>query len=222
MSDKLIESARNINQSLQQLYDDLQNGESESAVLMGEHLLIEAYTLWNKSLTKVDTAPDMAFTLSVVASAYCDSLVAVGNSHDAYGIALGAISNIVNISATASDTPQFNHAMLQLYIALWGNLHKILSMATPSQSPEATTHIETITRYIGSMLYHYYYAVGRKSPDNPLLSPAYQTLRLISTLVKIEVETISVGKHQISPMNPMPIVGDLVARSHALSLINLA
>lgn len=221
MDNKFIEAARNINQSLQQLYHDLENNEPESAALMGEHLLVEAYTLWNKNYDNASTAPDAAFTLSVTASAYCDALVAVRNPQEAYGIALGAISNIVSIESEASDSSQFNHAMLQLYIILWQSLHQILSTATSEQTPEASAHVETITRYIGSMLYHYYYAVGKKSPDNPLLSPAYQALRLISTLVKIETETITVVKLQISPTTSLPLIRDLVARSNALSLINL-
>lgn len=221
MNDNFIDTARNINQSLQQLYLDLENEEQESAVLMGEHLLVEAYTLWNKNHTNTSTAPDAAFTLSVTAAAYCDALIAVKNPQDAYGIALGAISNIASIESEASETSQFSHAMLQLYIALWQSLHQILSTATSEQNTDASAHIESITRYIGSMLYHYYYAVGKKSPDNPLLHPAYQVLRLISTLVKIETETISVGKLQVSPGSTLPLIRDLVARSNALSLINL-
>lgn len=221
MDENIIESARSINQSVQQLYTDIQNGENESAVLMGEHLLIEAYTLWNKSQKIPSATPDAAFTLAMAASAYCDALASVGNFRDAYGISLGAITNIVNIESTASSTPQFSHSMLQLYLTVWQNLHRILSSATPTQEPEAVDHVETITRYIGSMLYHYYYAVGHQSPDNPLLMPAYEAIRDISSLIKIETETISVSNTSVKPTASLPLIRDLVARSNALSLINL-
>lgn len=221
MTSDIATTARSINQAIEQIYSDIQNSEVESAVLMGENLLIEAYSLWNKALASASSAPDVAFTLAAVANAYSDTLNAVGNPSDAYGITLGAITNIVNIESTAGDTPQFNHAMMQLYLATWHNLARILSSATPTQHPQATGHIQTITRYIGSMLYHYYYAVGRLTPDNPLLTPVYQTLREISSFVTIDTTTISVADQPISPTSSLPLIHDLVARSQALSLINL-
>lgn len=192
----------------------LDQGAIEDAVLLSGEALACAYEQWAAKINHKENSLEQINVMAIASSCHCGSLAAMGNFHDAYATAIGAI---LQISVDPNHSDNIDQSLLSIYTtAVFALLNKI-STLTPDD--DTRTHIDCITRYLSSMLYYYYNLIGNKCPDSPYLEAAYEALSIMQNYTKIESPVISVLDEQISPTSPQPLIGDLVGRSRALGLL---
>ena len=194
----------------------LDQGAIEDAVLLSGEALANAYEHWSANLNSQQSTTDEINVMAIAASCHCGALVAMGNFQDAYATSIGAI---LQISIDSNQSNNIDQSLLSIYTTPLLSWINILSSANLQAEEFDKVHVETITRYIASMLYYYYTKIGGNTPHSPYLEDAYVALNHIRQFAEIETPLISVLNKQISPEEPQDLIGDLVGRSIALSLL---
>ena len=192
----------------------LDQGAREDAVLLSGEALALAYEQWATKINPKENSLEQINVMAIAASCHCGSLAAIGNFHDAYATAVGAI---LQISVDPNNSDNINQSLLSIYTtAVFALLNELASLV-PDDNTRA--HINCITRYLGSMLYHFYNLIGNKHPDSPYLEAAHEALSIMQNYTNIESPVITVLNEQIDPTSSQPLIGDLVGRSRALGLL---
>lgn len=194
----------------------LEQGAIEDAVMLSGEALAKAYEHWSANLNNQRPTTDEINVMAIAASCHCGALATMGNFQDAYATSIGAI---LQISIDCNKSNNINQSLLSIYTTALFSWINILSSTNPQSEEFDKNHVETITRYIASMLYYYYITVGKSTPNSPYLEDAYAALNHIRQFTEIETPLITVLNEQISPENPQNLIGDLVGRSIALSLL---
>lgn len=194
----------------------LERGAIEDAVMLSGEALAKAYEHWSANLNGQQPTTDEINVMAIAASCHCGALAAMGNFQDAYATSVGAI---LQISIDSNKSNNIDQSLLSIYTTALFSWMNILSATNPQSKTFDKEHVETITRYIASMLYYYYTKTGKCSPNSPYLENAYMALSHIQQFSKIETQSITVLGKLISPENPQELIGDLVGRSIALSLL---
>lgn len=210
-----------MNKTLSDILDKIQECNSlldqgiiEDAVLLSGETLARAYEQWSSNFNKNISTTDEINIMAIAASCHCTSLAMIGNYNDAYATAIGAI---LQISIDPNSSINIDQSLLSIYTTAIMTLLNIVSSLPPDDT--SRDHIAIITRYIASMLYYYYNKIGFECPQSPYLDNAYDALSHIRQFTEIETPTITVIDKQISPEYPHELIGDLVGRSQALSLL---
>ena len=193
----------------------LQRNEIEDAVLLSGEALACAYEQWAQHINNHLDSLQQVDVMAIAASCHCGSLAAMGNFHDAYATAIGAI---LQISIDPNHSDNIDQSLLSIYTTAVFSLLNTLSASAP-ESDDARIHITHISRYLASMLYHYYNTVGKAHSDSPYLNSAYEALPIMRQYTIIETPTITVLDEQVNPSSPHSLIGDLVGRSRALGLL---
>lgn len=123
------------------------------------------------------TRTDAAKAASVLRGAFAETCLALGRLREAYTNAISGLSLMIGESI---DSPAQG---LDLCLTAWTAVERLLNNAAPD--PERKTAVQNLTETLGSLLYHYYNASGHADPDNPALADAYDTLKLLNTLVTL-------------------------------------
>lgn len=194
----------------------LDGNDIEDAVRLSGEALAQAYDLWQQKINSHSPSNAEVDILAIAASCHCNALATAGQMHDAYGTAVLAI---LQTAVDGNSSATITQSLLSLYSTALYSLTAFLSNCTPPDDETSRGHVEAITRYIASMLYHYYKIVGEKHPSCPYLEGAYQGLMYARNFVGIETDGITVNGTKISPSTPNDIIGDLIGRSNALGLI---
>lgn len=194
----------------------LERGAIEDAVILSGEALAKAYEHWSENLNNQQPTTDEINVMAIAASCHCGALAAMGNFQDAYATSIGAI---LQISIDNNKSNNIDQSLLSIYTTALFSWINILSSANPQSEEFDKAHVEAITRYISSMLYYYYTKIEGNTPHSPYLEDAYVALNHIRQFTDIETPFISVLNKQISPEDPQDLIGDLVGRSIALSLL---
>lgn len=206
----------NILDSVKEANALIEHGSIEDAVMLSGEALANAYEHWSSKLNAQQSTTEEINIMAIAASCHCGALAAMGNFQDAYATSVGAI---LQISIDNNKSNNIDQSLLSIYTTALFSWMNILSTTNPRSETFDKEHVETITRYIASMLYYYYSKIGQSSPNSPYLENAYMVLNHIRQFSEIETPSITVlGKH-ILPENPQELIGDLVGRSIALSLL---
>ncbi|MBQ9076556.1 MAG: hypothetical protein IJY31_01735 [Muribaculaceae bacterium] len=187
------------------------------AVLLSGEALATAYNEWQQKINSCRPSLQEITVMSIAASCHCNALISAGQLHDAYAT---AIMVILQITVDSNTSAAINQSLLSLYSSALYSLVTFLSNTNPPEDGHAQEHVEAVTRYISSMLYHYYNTVGKESPSCPYLEGAYQGLCYARNLVTIETGYITVNGDRVPPATPNDIVGDIIGRSNALGLLS--
>ncbi len=193
----------------------LEEGIVEDAVLLSGEALAKAYELWSNRFNDNSPTAEEINVMAIAASCHCSALASMGNFHDAYATAIGAI---LQISVDPNHSNNISQSLLSIYTTASLSLINQLSTSIPDDD-DSRNHAETISRYLASMLYYYYNLVGQQAPNSPYLDSAYETLCIMRQLTEIETPVISVLNKEIDPSTPHALIGDLVGRSQALYLL---
>lgn len=212
MKPSLLKILNNIKES----NELLENGKIEDAVLLSGEALACAHEHWSININSQQPTTDEINVMAIAASCHCGALAAMGNFQDAYATSIGAI---LQISIDNNSSNNIDQSLLSIYTTALFSWINILSSANPQSEEFDKAHVETITRYIASMLYYYYTKIGGNTPHSPYLEDAYVALNHIRQFAEIETPLITVLNKQISPEEPQDLIGDLVGRSIALSLL---
>lgn len=194
----------------------IDRGEVEDAVRFSGELLAKADSLWTTARNNKSVTTDEISALAILAAYHCDALAMMGNTTDAYATAVTALFQIAidgNISLS------LDLSSLQLYNTAIISLMQILRQQAITPDDTSRVHINEITRYLTSMLYHYYNKVNESRPHFPHLPVSYQILSSMRENVEIQTPLIKVLDENVNPSAPLPLFSDLIGRSHALGLI---
>ena len=194
----------------------LDNGAIEDAVLLSGEALAKAHHFWASAINNHSESQHEVNIMAIAASIHCYALALMGKTNDAYSTAIGAI---LQITIDNNRSRNIDNSMLSIYTTAAVSLMRILSENPPCDS-EAKEHGTIITRYIASLLYYYYNLIGNEMPDSPYLESAYATLNHLRQFTSIETPSINVLGQWVSPNEPHDIIGDLIGRSRALSLLS--
>ena len=209
-------SLSHILESIKEANELLEQGAIDDAVMLSGEALAKAYENWSANLNYQQPTTNEINIMAIAASCHCGALAAMGNFQDAYATSIGAI---LQISIDNNSSNNIDHSLLSIYTTALFSWINILSSPSSQTADFDKEHVETITRYIASMLYHYYVKVGKNAPNSPYLEDAYGALNHIRQFSDIETPLITVLNKQISPDKPHVLIGDLVGRSIALSLL---
>lgn len=212
MKPSLLKILNNIKES----NELLENGKIEDAVLLSGEALACAHEHWSININSQQPTTDEINVMAIAASCHCGALAAMGNFQDAYATSIGAI---LQISIDNNKSNNIDQSLLSIYTTVLFSWMNILSTNNLRSETFDKEHVETITRYIASMLYYYYTKIGQCSPNSPYLENAYMALNHIRQFSVIETPSITVLDKHILPENPQELIGDLVGRSIALSLL---
>lgn len=193
----------------------LDEGVVEDAVLLSGEALAKAHEQWAYNFNNNSPTAEEVNVMAIAASCHCGALASMGNFHDAYATAIGAI---LQISIDPNHSSNISQSLLSIYTTASLSLINQLSTSIPDDD-DSRNHAETISRYLASMLYHYYITVGHQAPDSPYLDGAYEALCIMRRFTTIETPVISVLNDNIDPSTPQALIGDLIGRSQALYLL---
>lgn len=190
------------------------NVVNEAVVLSGEALAL-AYEQWSARINSHLDSFDEINTMAVAALCHCDALAMIGDFQEAYSTALGAI---LQISVDKNKSDNINQSLLSIYTTATFSAVNIFARLS-SEDEYSREHVQIIIRYLASMLYYYYNVVGANVPASVFLENAYDALFHVRNYTKIDTPTINVLNKQIDPAFPHELIGDLIGRSQALSLL---
>ncbi len=193
----------------------LEQGEIEDAVRSSGEALAIAYEDWSDNLNAGIPTDDEISIMAIAASIHCVALGAMSEFVEAYSTAMAAI---FQMSHDNTRTPALDQSLLSIYTTSFYALMNILSTREPNEHDQE--HVETITRYIASMVFYYYRKVGISASDSPYLEQAYEALQQMREITEIETPKINVLGELIDPKTPHALIGDLIGRSRALNLIS--
>ncbi len=194
----------------------IDRGEVKDAVRFSGELLAKADILWATARNNKSGTIDEISALAILAAYHCDALAMMGNTTDAYATAVTAL---FQIAIDGNSSTSLDLSSLQLYNTAIITLMQILRQQTITPDDTSRTHINEITRYLTSMLYHYYTKVTKSRPHFPHLSVSYQILSCMRDNVEIQTPLIKVLSENINPTTPLPLFSDLIGRSQAMGLI---
>ncbi|WP_290068263.1 hypothetical protein [Muribaculum intestinale] len=161
-----------IQSAAKEVYDMLLRRQAFEAMQLADELTADTMAQWQRN-----NSPRHADDLLTAACALAESQIAAGRLKQAINTALKAI-------ATTARTEAGNEQRMICYLTAWNALEQLLNLTIPDDSRRNA--VADATRHLGSLLYHYYYATGRDNPDCPALHDAYDALKVMSTLVKID------------------------------------
>lgn len=190
------------------------NVVDEAVILSGEALAM-AYEQWSAKINNHSDSYEEINTMAVAASCHCSALAMGGDFREAYATAIGAI---LQISVDRNESDNISQSLLSIYTTATFSAINIFSQLLPDDE-YCRDHAQVIIRYLSSMLYYYYNVVGTNVPVSLFLENAYDVLSLVQKFIKIDTPTITVLNKQIDPAAPHELIGDLIGRSQALSLL---
>ncbi len=160
-------------QAVAQVYALLLENNTDMALALAEEILADSEHEFKKS-----TSQNTASAVVMSATAYAEARIKCRNPRQAIATLLNAMSQVSEQNPDQAET-------MTACITLWHAMEAILSQSSPDTRTQREA-IERTTASLASLLYMLYYSVGKSAPMHPALSDAYQTLRLLSSLVEID------------------------------------
>lgn len=175
--------ADNFNQAIGQVYRHLADKEVTEAVMLGEEILSDVLSDWQR-----DRNDETACRYIAATCAYATALLPMQRQQEAYAACMTALA----YTARMDVEPQ---GLLALLVIAWNIIEHTLSQTAPAQDTNAREYVAELTASFGSLLYKYYYETGRLDPDCPSLQDAYSSLSVIIGLVDIDRDVTSRINH---------------------------
>lgn len=161
-----------IQSAAKEVYDMLLRRQAFEAMQLADELVSDAMSQWQKEHS--DTNAQDVLT---AACALAEAQIAAGRLKPALNTALRAIATTARVNAG-------DQQLMMCYLTAWNALEQLLNLTIPDDAHRNA--VADATRYLGSLLYHYYYATGRTDPDCAALPDAYDALKVITSLVRID------------------------------------
>lgn len=172
-----------IQSAAKDVYDMLLRSQAFEATQLADELYADAIGQWRR----VGDAASVV-DLLVAACALAEAQAAAGRLKPAINTVLRAVTEVSRVDeaerggVAAPDVAA--EQMMMCYLTMWSSLEQLLTLASPDGEAMRVA-VADATCHLGSLLYHYYYATGRVSPDCAVLHDAYEALRVITSLVSI-------------------------------------
>lgn len=163
------------------------------AMQLADELTSDAMTQW-----QLDNTPENASDLLTAACALAEAQIAAGRLKPSLTTALKAIATTARCEVCAESR-------MMCYLTAWNAIEQLLNLSIPEESKRNA--VADATRYLGSLLYHYYYATGTANPDCAALQDAYDALKVITSLVAIDPKLSDVDATLASLISSLSAAG---------------
>ncbi|WP_295730366.1 hypothetical protein [uncultured Muribaculum sp.] len=161
-----------VQSAAKEVYEMLLRRQAFEAMQLADEITADAISQWQR-----DASPANACDLLVASCALSESQIAAGRLKPALNTALRALAH-----TSTADTDAEPRMMCTL--SAWNALEQLLNLTIPDDTRRDA--VASATGMLGSLLYHYYYATGRANPECAALNDAYDALRVITSLVRID------------------------------------
>ncbi len=167
-------------EALNSVYRSIVDGDLVSASMMAQEVLSDILGQW-QHLQSNSNEPDiqrLSGSLLLVSTAYAETLLKQQQPKAAYNAVMTALAYTARVDVADAG------AVLMAINTAWACVEHILNGSVPADEAQREA-IRIVAEGLASLLYRQYYITGRRDPDNSALVDAYDTLRVLKTLVTI-------------------------------------
>lgn len=163
-----------VQSAAKEVYEMLLRSQTFEAIQLADEITADATSQWRH-----DTSASAASDLLIASCALAETQIAAGRLKSALNTALRAL-------ALTSDKANDAEPCMMCTLSAWNALEQLLNLTIPDDNRRDA--VASATSLLGSLLYKYYYATGRTNPDCAALNDAYDALKVITSLVRIDSE----------------------------------
>lgn len=192
-----------VSDELSRVYDNILQGDIITASMLAQEILADILSQWNKcSINSESASGDLADSLLLAFVAYAETLLKQQQPRAAYNAVMNGLAYTVVADAVADES------RLMALVSAWNAVEQDLAGSAPDNQ-QHQTDVGIVAQGLASLIYKYYYKVGRANPDSTLLQDAYDTLRVLSSLVCIDTGEVDDKK----------VLSSVLKASHSARLI---
>ena len=171
---------RSTSEALNSVYRLIVDGDLVSASMMAQEVLSDILGQW-RHINSDSSEPDvqrLSGSLLLVSTAYAETLLKQQQPKAAYNAVMTALAYTARVEVADAG------AVLMALNTAWACVEQTLNGSAPADETQRDA-IHTVAEGLASLLYRQYYITGRRDPENGALTDAYDSLRVLQSLVTI-------------------------------------